>query len=473
MTLTLQNIEAIAPDQASLSSAKKLLSDSKWQGQGFCGSTSTAWGECQGSGSKPYYVVVDVSDLGYKCTCPSRKFPCKHALALMWRYVDDPTPFVPDSAPEWVTDWLGRRKKSQKTIKLDESTPKKSIALADGDETQAPDPKQAEAIKKRAQKQKASTDAGISTGVMELVGWLDDQLRLGMGAFVDEMSERCRVIASRLVDAKASGLASLVDELPALILNAPNSDRATVAFKSFGRLYVICRAWQKDPDDVDVRRIVTKAENKETLMANLELGSHGVWQVVGERTQSRKDGLISHATYLIKITGDDDNEANTAVLIDFLHPTSGTKKSPSTVGALMAGRLIHYPSRVPFRAFFENAQTQFEKSVRYYDGNTPQPVALPDFSPKPSADNLHTSYAKQLGRLCWADEMLYVAGSGHIAQDEAGRFWYVSERETIPLSNQHLPDLVQGCDIQRAFILWTGLYGELLSVQTTWGLLPC
>src|SRR4029079_2857893 len=71
------------------------------------------WGECQGSGANPYRVAVDAADHGYKCTCPSRKFPCKHALALMWMSVTAPDNFAASGeVPEWVSDWLRRRPKA-------------------------------------------------------------------------------------------------------------------------------------------------------------------------------------------------------------------------------------------------------------------------------------------------------------------------------------------------------------------------
>lgn len=340
MTLTLQHIEDIAPDQASLVSAKKLLGNNKWQGQGFCPTTHTAWGECQGSGSKPYYVVVDITDAGYKCTCPSRKFPCKHALALMWRYVEDASPFVVSSTPDWVSDWLGRRRKSTKT---DTHTaqevavkPSKPIHLADS-QTELPktiDPQQRESVKKRAEKIKVNTDAQISLGIAEFIGWLDDQIRLGMGVFMDHAKQSSRQISARLVDAKASGLASMVDELPSVLLNTPKSDRAGVLFETFGRWYLLCRAWQKNPDDEDVRRTIIKAQDKQTIKERLDtepiLAVIGAWQVVGETVEVRQDGLISHRVYLVSIQEDCAFDCNdkggevpsTAMLLDFIlqHP---------------------------------------------------------------------------------------------------------------------------------------------------------
>ncbi|MGB6721585.1 MAG: SWIM zinc finger family protein, partial [Terracidiphilus sp.] len=88
--LSLEKIEAIAPDQASLSAARKLLKPGVWSGLQSDGA-ELAWGECQGSGATPYRVAISETDAGYKCTCPSRKFPCKHCLALMWMRAEGKT----------------------------------------------------------------------------------------------------------------------------------------------------------------------------------------------------------------------------------------------------------------------------------------------------------------------------------------------------------------------------------------------
>ncbi|MDR1442007.1 MAG: SWIM zinc finger family protein [Bifidobacteriaceae bacterium] len=71
----------MAPDQASLKSARGLAKAARWPALNSEG--KLIWGECQGSGAKPYRVVVDAAGMGYRCCCPSRKLPCKHAVALM------------------------------------------------------------------------------------------------------------------------------------------------------------------------------------------------------------------------------------------------------------------------------------------------------------------------------------------------------------------------------------------------------
>ena len=85
-----------------------MLKPAKWPLRACSGALS--WGECQGSGANPYRVVADTEDGGSKCTCPSRKFPCKHALGLMWMFVEDSAAFPSGDVPDWVSDLMGRRR---------------------------------------------------------------------------------------------------------------------------------------------------------------------------------------------------------------------------------------------------------------------------------------------------------------------------------------------------------------------------
>jgi hypothetical protein len=92
-TLTKDRIEKLAPDQASLGAALKLMKPAAWPMLARSADAALLWGECQGSGATPYRVIVSPGDVGYKCTCPSRKFPCKHVLAVMWMHCDRPERF--------------------------------------------------------------------------------------------------------------------------------------------------------------------------------------------------------------------------------------------------------------------------------------------------------------------------------------------------------------------------------------------
>ncbi|MGB8191873.1 MAG: SWIM zinc finger family protein, partial [Chitinophagaceae bacterium] len=81
MNLSEEQILALAPDESSKKSGKELSNASKWVSKGA--NETALWGECKGSGSKPYQTQVDLANIAFKCSCPSRKFPCKHGLGLL------------------------------------------------------------------------------------------------------------------------------------------------------------------------------------------------------------------------------------------------------------------------------------------------------------------------------------------------------------------------------------------------------
>jgi uncharacterized Zn finger protein len=54
-------------------------------------------------------VRVARADLAAKCTCPSRKVPCKHTLGLLVLAATMPSALIATQPPEWVMEWLVRR----------------------------------------------------------------------------------------------------------------------------------------------------------------------------------------------------------------------------------------------------------------------------------------------------------------------------------------------------------------------------
>jgi len=208
MSITSETVTALAPDQASLKAASKLMKASKWPVRAMNDASHLVWGECQGSGANPYLTVFDISDHGYKCTCPSRKFPCKHSLALMWMYAESPDEFEKSAdVPQWVTDWLGRRRKTAGKTAEKSSNTGKDLSLARAEEPVKPQDPKAVARKEAAAKKRAeSTEAAIMGATDDLETWIEDQLRTGLGALMNDLTSRCRAIAARMVDGNPSGL---------------------------------------------------------------------------------------------------------------------------------------------------------------------------------------------------------------------------------------------------------------------------
>ncbi|MEJ7587631.1 MAG: SWIM zinc finger family protein [Ferruginibacter sp.] len=154
MNLSEDQILALAPDEASKKAGRDLSGITKWVSKGI--NEQALWGECQGSGSKPYQTQVDLRSLSFKCSCPSRKFPCKHGLGLLFLHEKHPGLFTDREEPAWVAEWM--KKKQEREEKKVEKTEQ---------------PVDEAAQLKRRQAREKSVDNGIA----ELLRWTKDIIR--------------------------------------------------------------------------------------------------------------------------------------------------------------------------------------------------------------------------------------------------------------------------------------------------------
>jgi hypothetical protein len=204
---------ALAPDASSQKAGRTLGTPGPWRELGHSAEAAALWGFCQGSGAKPYQTCVDLAGPAYKCSCPSRKFPCKHALGLMLVWSAGSVPAA--AAPEWVTEWLESRTARQEKAQTVRATRTADPATAG--------------------KRQQSIDAGVS----ELERWLTDQVRGGLAAAGRSDYRHWDSMAARLVDAKAPGLASSVRRL-ASVAGAPER-----LFTEVSLLWLLVRGYRR------------------------------------------------------------------------------------------------------------------------------------------------------------------------------------------------------------------------------------
>ncbi|MEV8106806.1 SWIM zinc finger family protein, partial [Streptomyces sp. NPDC088135] len=100
---TVEQVLTLAPDDASRRAGSRLGSAGPWSGGG-CDGSGAVWGLCKGSGSTPYRTVVDTTGPAYACSCPSRKFPCKHALGLLLVWASGEAALSAGEVPDWAGD---------------------------------------------------------------------------------------------------------------------------------------------------------------------------------------------------------------------------------------------------------------------------------------------------------------------------------------------------------------------------------
>jgi len=124
LSITTELIERIAPNASAIANAKKISQKNGFVVLSKSEDETLLYGECKGSGKKPYITSADFIDPSapvFRCSCPSRQFHCKHALALLFDYMAQKT-FTLCEIPE---DIISKREKIDKK-KENAEKPKKT-----------------------------------------------------------------------------------------------------------------------------------------------------------------------------------------------------------------------------------------------------------------------------------------------------------------------------------------------------------
>ncbi|MBJ6609153.1 MAG: SWIM zinc finger family protein [Candidatus Thiothrix moscowensis] len=327
-TWTTAQVTALAPDAASLKAGEKLSQPHQWQTLGQA--DGVVWGEIKGSGKNPYQTAIALAEPAFKCSCPSRKFPCKHGLGLALVLAANPDKLVGTEPPAWLQDWLDKRgqraqkqaeKAAAKDEPVDEATLQKRTAAQ--------------------QKRNAAREDKVSAGIAELQRWLFDLIRQGLSQQDDAQWQR---MAARMVDAQAPGLARRLQAATSLRYQGGAWQEKLLA--ELGKLHLLLEAWQRRdhlPAEVqaDVLAQIGFSHSKEELLLLDGITDH--WQVVGQRQED--DGQMrTQRTWLYGVASQ-----RFALLLDFAVQNQPMALYPS-IGGMLEGKVIYYPSAVPLRA---------------------------------------------------------------------------------------------------------------------------
>ena len=126
MKITEQYILLLAPNAAAAANGRSLSGKGRFAGHGQNEDANVYWAECAGSGKNPYRTSIDfsVSETApsCRCSCPSRQFPCKHALGLMYEIMAG-KPFVTGQIPEDLAE--KKAKQAARAARKEEKQPAK------------------------------------------------------------------------------------------------------------------------------------------------------------------------------------------------------------------------------------------------------------------------------------------------------------------------------------------------------------
>ncbi len=104
-------VEQLATDQSSLKGGGRLAKPANMVRRRRTPGRRADLGRMRGLRRQSYRVMEPIcATLGNKCTCPSRKFPCKHVLGLLWLNARRSCRSRPPTRRPGLSDWLGRRR---------------------------------------------------------------------------------------------------------------------------------------------------------------------------------------------------------------------------------------------------------------------------------------------------------------------------------------------------------------------------
>ena len=322
MRWTVDQVAALAPDPAARRAGQSQADVRRWTGLGL--TDAAVWGACRGSAAEPYRTCVDLGEPAFRCSCPSRKLPCKHALGLLFLLASQPGAIGAAEPPDWVREWLARR--AERAARP--AAPADPVAAA---EDQA----------RRARRR----EGRVASGVEELRLWLADLVRGGMAELPTRPRQFWTQPAARMVDAQAPGLARLVGELAGVPHSGPGwPDRLLTRI---GRLHLALEGYRRidslpGPLRAELRALVGFTETRESVVA---AGEHvtGRWLVLG-RSVREDERLRVQRTWLQEAAG-----GRPALVLDFA--ALQEPLDPSLVpGTAVRAELAYYPASLPLRA---------------------------------------------------------------------------------------------------------------------------
>ncbi|PWV48589.1 MULTISPECIES: SWIM zinc finger family protein [Nocardiopsis] len=390
------------------------------------GGTSAVWGECKGSGSKPYLAAAHLDGDGgpaYKCSCPSRKIPCKHVLALLSLWSQDTVAERADR-PEWVTTWLSGRVARQER--------------ASGAAASAPvDPDKAAATLR-------ARERTVAAGLEELRLWLHDQVDGGLAEVPKLGYEHWDRMAKRLVDAKAGGAASLVTQLP----QNGGADRwPDRLLERLGMLHLLTDGYLAGEGGDPRFRAVLRSRVGITTRSEEVLASgervRDTWRVLGHHDALTPDRMRSRRQWL-----HGGSTGRLALSLTFARPTQ-TPDSVFRPGTEFEGELAFHPDG--------------RRAVRVGQG-TEGPASRP---PGGGVDQALDSFAEALAEDPWLEAWPVVLENAVPARAEG---WHLADPTgaSLPLNQGELWRLLAATGGRPATIAAEWSPGTGLSPMTLW-----
>ncbi len=368
MSWTAEQVLALAPDSSSASAGRSLASASRWHG--LERDERCLWGDCPGSGSKPYAVQIDLTEPAFKCTCPSRKFPCKHGLALLLIFAAQPNAFGIAAPPPRVVEWIQKRdeRQSEKAEKAEAKTPANPVKAA------------AQQLKRADDREKK-----VAAGIDELDLWLQDQVRQGLASGKNMSTQTWVNRSARLVDAQAPGLARRIRQLGEATKGLDGMAWVQRLLSELGSLQLLIDAYRNleslTPDLREtVRGHIGWPVKREEVLSGPTV--RDTWACIGTRLSYEEPGIVRR-TWLMGT-----NTGSTALWLSFAPAHQGLEPGIPP-GGCIGGELCFYPGSLALRALVKSIEP------------VPVSITAAEIVAQNDSNNWQTRYAEALAQDPW------------------------------------------------------------------------
>lgn len=381
---------ALAPDTASAKAGQGLAATRHWSGLGR--NEDSLWGLCQGSGKDPYQTRVALADVSSSCSCPSRKFPCKHVIGLLLLGAQGTLPVA--EPPAFVTEWMAKKsERAERKQKVDSERTPEQLA------------KSAAAAERRAE----SRSERRAEGLADLQRWLCDVVRSGLASAAVTDASFWDSRARRLIDAQLPGLARRLSRCYEHAIR--RSDWPEAVLREFGLLQLAISASARSdalspPQRADLERALGVAQSADAL--DVDAPFEDDFLCLGVVVETLESVTLQRSWW-------SNRDGRLALVLNFT-PNNLPLQSVAVPGRSERLRLAWYPGEQPLRA-----QLLQRAAAR-------QPVAVP----ADSVSDALLRFAQALAADPWLDQ-LALAVRGRLAL--AGEHLYLcdADGQSLPL----------------------------------------
>lgn len=358
---TPEQVMLLAPDRSAAAAATAAADPGAWSAAGF--DEHAVWGRYVAGSAEPYEVAVALAAPHYRCTCPSRKVPCKHGLGLLLMYAGGRV--APARRLPFVDEWLQRvtalrppdrpGRPGEGTDRAGDEVAEIDAACCDTGPLPAGAPAggvpaggSGDAARERRRNERAER---MRAGLVELDRWLADRVRHGLAAAELADPGTWERLAARLVDAQCASLANRITRIATRV--GSHSRWHDDVLEEFALVHALVRGAVRTwalPDDLcdGVHAATGLTVAKADVLAGVP--TTATWCVLGE-SRVREDRITVQRTWLCHQSTDTAGAPRTTWALELAFGAIGAELDPGhRVGTAMVADVHWYPGAVPLRA---------------------------------------------------------------------------------------------------------------------------